>query len=82
VNGVLTSIFHPGADARAVWVLTRDAAIERLVTLVLEKLSLYGASETKLAEAQEVLEDASQVLAAGGPWSWEDLTAKLEGALN
>ncbi len=85
VEAVLASIFRSGADAgahaRATWRLARDATLARLVSLALESLERHGVSEAKIAAIGKVMEQSVKALAQGKPWSWDDLTARLEKGL-
>ena len=77
LEAVLTSLFHPGMDPRAAWVLARDAVVGRLVTVIWEALVQHGATEAKVAESLKVLDEAAQTLAEGGPWSLEGFALRL-----
>jgi hypothetical protein len=81
VEAVLTTVFHPQLDPRAAWVLARDAAVERLVAVTLEKLAEHGVTEARIMEAQTVLQSTAQLLAAGDVWSPERFALQLEQRL-
>ena len=89
VEAVLGSIFRPGADAdagtgaqaRAAWMLARDATLGRLVSMAFECLERHGVSETKIAAVRKVMEETVKALARGRPWSWDDLMARLDKGL-
>lgn len=78
---MLTTVFHPEVDPRAAWVLARDAAVERLVAVMLEKLAEHGVTAAKIREAQTVLEATVQVVGAGDVWSLERFALQLEQRL-
>jgi hypothetical protein len=81
VEAVLTTVFRPDVDPRAVWVLARDAAVERLVAVMLEKLAEHGVTEARITEAQSVLQATIQLLAAGEVWSPASFASQLEQRL-
>jgi hypothetical protein len=81
VEAALTTVFHPEVDSHAAWVLARDATVERLVVVMLEKLAEHGVTEAKITEAQGVLEATVRILAAGDVWSLERFALQLEERL-
>jgi len=81
VEAVLTTIFRPETDAKAAWILARDAAVERLVDLVLDKLARLGVSAEKIEKVRQFLAEKIKQLAAGGAWSWDDVSNQLEAQL-
>jgi hypothetical protein len=78
LEAVLATVFHPEVDPRAAWVLARDAAVERLVAVMLEKLAEHGVTEARIMEAQTVLQATVQLLAAGDVWSPERFALQLD----
>jgi hypothetical protein len=78
LEAVLTTVFHPEVDPRAAWVLARDAAVGRLVAVMLEKLAEHGVTEARIMEAQTVLQATVQLLAAGDVWSPERFALQLD----
>lgn len=81
VEAALAGIFRPGAEAAAAWALARDAALERLVQLLLAKLERAGPSEDNITKAKTAIEKITQQIAKGGPWSWEELEKQFDLAL-
>jgi hypothetical protein len=81
VESVLATIFRPGLQSRAAWMLARDATVGRLVSVVLESLERHGVSEAKIATVRKVVEESVKALARGKSWSWDDLMARLNKGL-
>lgn len=81
VEAVLATSFRPGLHSRAAWMLTREATVGRLVSVVLESLERRGVNEAKIAAVRKVMEDTVKALARGRAWSWDHLMARLEKGL-
>jgi hypothetical protein len=81
VDAVLATVFRQGTGARAAWILARDASLERLEQIVLEKLARHGVTTASIEKVKKALEATIQQIEQGGVWSWDDLGARLETAL-
>ena len=81
LEAILATIFRPGIDAKAAWVLARNATVERLTAIVFEKLARLGLTPARIEKVRQVIEEAIQLLAQGGRWSLEDFDIRLEAAL-
>lgn len=82
LDAVLGTVFAPGVDPKAVWVLARDAVVERLVALALDAVARHGATLEKIQQVRAVVEEAIALLAAAEAWSLEDFAQRLETELS
>ncbi len=80
LDAIFKTVFAPDMDAKAAWVLARDATLQRMVEISLEKLVVAGVDPARIEKLRGVVTDAVQSLSRGEVWSLTTYSKKLEMA--